>query len=113
MAVIDLGVETHEDRIADAVVRCVARWGVTKTTLDDVAREGGCSRATVYRVFPGGKDALLHGVLLAELRRFGAGLAVRLDGLDRLDDVLVAGMTYTGAFVLDHDALQFLLAHEP
>ena len=32
---------------------CIARWGTAKTTLDDIAREAGCSRATIYRLFPG------------------------------------------------------------
>ena len=30
---------------------CIARVGLAKTTLDDVAREAGCARATVYRCF--------------------------------------------------------------
>ena len=50
----------QEQRIVDATTRCIARWGVAKTTLDDVAREASCSRATVYRLFPGGKDAVLE-----------------------------------------------------
>ena len=44
-----------EQRILAATIRCVSRWGVGKTTLDDIAREAGCSRATIYRVVPGGK----------------------------------------------------------
>ena len=40
-------------------MRCVARRGLRKTTLDDVATTAGCSRATIYRAFPGGKDVLM------------------------------------------------------
>ena len=50
--------------------RCIARWGVAKTTLDDIAREAGVSRATVYRTLPGGKDRLLAVVLDHEVGRF-------------------------------------------
>jgi AcrR family transcriptional regulator len=32
--------DTH-DRIIDAALRCIARVGLSKTTLDDVAREAG------------------------------------------------------------------------
>ena len=37
-------------------MRCVARYGVSKTTLDDVAKEAGCARATIYRYFPSRDD---------------------------------------------------------
>ncbi|MGZ4705878.1 MAG: TetR/AcrR family transcriptional regulator, partial [Acidimicrobiales bacterium] len=47
------------DRILEAALRCVARWGLIKTTVDDVAREAGCSRATIYRAFPGGKQSVI------------------------------------------------------
>ena len=46
----------------DAALACVARVGVAKTTLDDVAKEAGCARATVYRCFPG-RLALMRAVL--------------------------------------------------
>ena len=50
MPVIDLraGALAEEDpqnRVIAATLRCMARWGITKTTLDDVAREAGLSRA--------------------------------------------------------------------
>jgi AcrR family transcriptional regulator len=102
-----------EQRIVDAALRCIARWGVAKTTLDDVARDAGCSRASVYRAFPGGKDALLTAVVDAELSRFAAGLEAALAGVDDLEDLLVAGITYASRFAAGHDGLNFLLAHEP
>ena len=48
------------DDVLDAAVTCIARVGSQKTTLDDVARTAGCSRATVYRFFPG-KQQLIGG----------------------------------------------------
>src|SRR3954465_4504351 len=87
-----------EERIVDAALRCIARWGVAKTTLDDVAREAGCSRATVYRVVPGGKDGLVETVVTTEASRFFAALAERLDAVadQGLEELLVAGMTEAG-----------------
>ena len=103
----------NEQRVIHAALRCIARWGVAKTTLDDIAREAGCSRATVYRLFPGGKDALIDEVTASELQRFFVGLGARLERAESLEDLLVEGITCTARFVADHEALQFLLAHEP
>ncbi|MGH9301919.1 MAG: TetR/AcrR family transcriptional regulator, partial [Acidimicrobiales bacterium] len=49
-----------EERIMDSALECGSRWGVAKTSLDDVARQAGCSRATIYRLFPGGKASLVQ-----------------------------------------------------
>jgi AcrR family transcriptional regulator len=100
-------------RVIDAALRCIARWGLAKTTFEDIAREAGCSRATVYRLFPGGKDALVEAVATSEVTRFFAGLADRFAATDSLEDLLVAGITEAGQRLHDHAALQFLLAHEP
>jgi len=105
---------SQEQRIVDAALRCIARWGVAKTTLDDVAREASCSRATIYRLFPGGKDSLLEAVVHVELSRFFAELGRRLDlAGDDLEEMLVAGITYAATSLADHEALQFVLAYEP
>lgn len=100
-------------RIVDALLRCVCRWGVAKTTLDDVAREAGCSRATVYRLFPGGKDAVLEATAQSEIERFFVALAERIDQAESLEDALVVGMTEAGRRLRGHEALQYLLVHEP
>lgn len=101
------------DGLVDAAARCVARWGVAKTSLDDVAREAGCSRATVYRAFPGGKDALFAAVARTEVDRFVDRLGRRITGAPDLEQALVAVITDAGRTLRGHAALQHLLAHEP
>ena len=67
-------------RIVDAMLVCMGRWGLAKTTVEDIAREAGLSRATVYRLFPGGKNAILLAALHTEIARL---VAVLTDDLDR------------------------------
>ena len=102
-----------DDRVVDAALRCIARWGLAKTTVDDVAREAGVGRATLYRLFPGGREALLGAVVGREVAR----LLDRLSGLAAaacsLEDVVVSWFGDVAATVDGHPALQFLLAHEP
>ena len=60
---------TPSGHLVEAALRCIARWGVRKTSLDDIAREAGVSRATAYRAFPGGKERLVEVVLRHEAGR--------------------------------------------
>jgi len=104
---------TQEQRIVDATLRCFARWGVGKTTLDDVAREAGYSRATVYRFFPGGKEGLLDAIVRAEVAQFFDSVGAALDDATDLESLLVDGMTTAARLIAGHRPLQYLLAHEP
>ncbi len=118
MAVIDLhgGGASEDDpqaRIIGATLRCIARWGLSKTSLDDVAREAGLSRASVYRLVPGGKDSLLALVSTAELNRFFMALDAAAREVSGLEDTLVAGVTTAARHLEQHGALRFLLEHEP
>lgn len=45
-------------RIHTAVIKCVERWGIEKTSLSDIAKEAGCTRQTVYNYFPGKAEVL-------------------------------------------------------
>ena len=108
----DGGRPGNEERVIDATLRCIARWGIAKTTLDDIAREADISRATVYRAFPGGKDIILTAVLQHEVRRFFSETTERLEACDTLADLLAAGMEETRRFVQGHEALGFLLEYE-
>jgi AcrR family transcriptional regulator len=101
------------ERVTSAALRCVARWGVAKTTIDDIAREAGCSRATIYRLFPGGKHAVLAATGQAELVGLLGALAARLDRTSSLDQLLAVALSEAVTAVRCHEALQYLIAHEP
>ncbi len=100
-------------RIVDGTLRCLARQGIAKTTVDDIARAAGLSRATVYRTFPRGKDGILGAVVETEVARLFSALAVAMGEANDLEDVLVAGMVETARRLRSHDALTYLLRHEP
>jgi len=99
-------------RIIEAASRCLARWGIAKTTVDDVAREAGMSRATVYRAF-GGKDELVVAVGLYEEGRFFAALGPELERATTLEDTLVAAECRGSRWLQGNEVLSYLLQHEP
>ena len=107
------GRSSTRGRIVDATLRCLARQGLAKTTVDDIAREATLSRATLYRTFPGGKDAIVAAVVESEVGRLFSSLAVVMGEPDDLEDVLVAGMVDAARHLGTHAALAYLLAHEP
>jgi AcrR family transcriptional regulator len=101
-----------EERATRALLTCIARFGLSKTTLDDVARAAGCSRATLYRYFDG-KAGLVRATVDAELARVTARAVEAADGETALGEGVVALVTTVARDLTDHRALQFLLVHEP
>jgi len=108
-----VGTISLDDRVLDAAMVCVGRWGPAKTTLDDIAREARCSRATVYRLFPGGKDSLLRAVVVGEVSKFFDAVDRRLAEATSLEDLLTAGITEALTRLGTHPALRYVLEHEP
>jgi AcrR family transcriptional regulator len=100
-------------RLVDGALRCLARQGIAKTTVDDIARAAGLSRATAYRTFPRGKDGILAAVVETEVARLFSSLAVAMGEAGDLEDVLVAGMVESARWLRGHEALAYLLEHEP
>ena len=100
-------------RVLDATSACLARWGLGKTTLDDVAREAGLSRATVYRLFPGGKNALFEACGQREVGRLLLDLSQRLETATSAEDLLVEAMHLASRFLAEHPALTTILEREP
>ena len=107
------GTATAEARVLRAALVCIERFGPSKTTLDDIARESGVSRATIYRLFPGGRDTLFDAVLTAEVGRFFELLRADLERCHDLEDLLVSGLGGTMRFLLDHQALRSIISLEP
>lgn len=103
----------HRPRIVDATLVCLARQGTVKTTMDDIARGAGVSRATVYRVFPGGRDQILAAVVDTEMARLFSALGVKLGEAVDLEEALVAGIVEASTRLRGHRALAYLVEHEP
>jgi AcrR family transcriptional regulator len=101
-----------EERATTALLVCIARFGLSKTTLDDVAREAGCSRATLYRYFDG-KAALVRRAVDVEIERLTSRAVAAAGAHDSLLDATVAAVVTGARDLVAHEALQFLLAHEP
>jgi AcrR family transcriptional regulator len=99
-------------RIRGAALVCIGRFGLAKTTVDDIAREAGCSRATLYRYFDG-KSAIVRAAVAGEFDRVTAALIDAGRAEDTFADAVVAVVVRGTREVRAHDALQFLLAHEP
>jgi AcrR family transcriptional regulator len=100
-------------RIVDGALRCLAGSGMAKTTVDDIARQSGLSRATVYRTFPRGKEGILAAVVETEVARLFSTLAVAMGEATDLEDVLVAGMVESARRMRSPGALAYLVEHEP
>ncbi len=101
------------DRVLDAAKRGCERWGFDRVTIDDIAADAGISRATLYRMFPGGKDVLFEALRVRELEEFFTVLRDRIEGAETVEDLLVrAVVTATEELRVD-DHLAVMLATEP
>jgi len=104
--------DEQQERILDAALALVARWGVAKTSLADVAREAGCSRATLYRAFPGGKRHLFAAVARRELAVAAAEVSAAFHDGDDLAESLTRALVVAARLLADHPA-RYVLDHEP
>jgi AcrR family transcriptional regulator len=107
------GMPAQRERVYAGTYECVERFGLTKTTVDDVARASGISRATTYRLFPGGRDQILRETVGWEMNRFFTRLAVAVDDAPDLAARLERGLVFARRSVLEHSVLQKVLVTEP
>ena len=99
-------------RILDAALTCIGRVGLAKTTLDDVAREAGCARATVYRCFPN-KQQLLSALVAREADALRDAVVSATALSETLGDAITGVITTAVGALRDHPALVFISTHEP
>ena len=100
-------------RVLDAAYSCVARFGLAKTSVEDVAKEAGLSRATVYRLFPGGKDQLLGAMVRGEMDRFFVRMAVAVADQPDFPALVEAALAFAHREIGGHAVLQTVLVTEP
>ena len=82
------------ERLLDAAEGCLQQFGPQKTSMEDVARAAGMSRATVYRYFEN-RDALLLGVASRQASSLAAEAIRYLGQFNTISDWLVEGLLFT------------------
>jgi hypothetical protein len=108
-----MAVDTVRQRVIKAAYLCVSRRGMAKTTVEDVARQAGLSRATAYRAFPGGREEILEATVAWAAREFFLGLQRQVEGAADLEEVMERGLVFARRSIVDHDVLQRVMATEP
>lgn len=99
-------------RILDAAFHAVATHGLSRVTMDDVARLAGLARQTVYRYFPS-KDALIVALVEREEEAFIEGVRAANEKHELLEDVMRDAILFSLKTAREHPLLDRLLASEP
>ncbi len=84
-------------QILAAAETVIARYGVSKTTMDDIGKQAGVSRPTVYRYF-GDRDNLLGALIERRARMLFGRARDYIFGFESFADQLVEGLLY----LIDH-----------
>ncbi len=67
----------REERILDAATTLLVRWGYRKTTIDDVAREAGVGKGTIYLHWKD-KNELFRAAIWREQQRYSEEMQRRI-----------------------------------
>lgn len=99
-------------RILDAALTVMSRYGLTRLALEDVAREAGVSRQTVYR-YVGSRDGLIRDTILREEEAFFDRMREAAAHHDEFRPALEAAIAAALTTAREHPLLDRLLATEP
>ena len=104
--------DATRERIIDAAEECFRRFGVAKTTVEDIAAAASLSRATVYRSITGGRDELILAVVVRDLHRFLDRLAARLRRERSVPEAIVEGALDAIEYVRSEPTIAHFLVPE-
>lgn len=111
MAVAVEALDTRS-RILDAAFRTVATFGLSRLTVDDVARAAALSRQTVYRYFES-KDALIVALVYREEEAFLEGVRRAHADAATLEEAMERAILFCLRLAREHPLLDRLLESEP
>jgi AcrR family transcriptional regulator len=103
--------QKQRERFLDAAESCLTRFGLAKTTVDDVAQSAGVSRATLYRHCKN-REELLLAVVSREASRLAAEAEAHLRRFDDVGSWIVEGMLFCLREIPRRPALAMLLLPE-
>jgi TetR/AcrR family transcriptional repressor of uid operon len=99
-------------RIVDAAHELFCRFGIQRTTMEDVARRAGVSRITVYRRFAT-RSVLVDHVIRREIRRYFDQFLVDIEQAKTAADRVVLGFVSSLRAIRRNPLLGGLMAADP
>jgi AcrR family transcriptional regulator len=101
------------ERVLEGALVCIGRYGLARTTVDDVAQASGVSRATIYRHFPGGREQLVSDTVSWETTRFFARLGEAVAAAPDLCVLLEDALAFARQALAEHVVFQRVVETEP
>jgi AcrR family transcriptional regulator len=98
-------------RILDAAAELVAKHGLRRCSVEEIAERSGLGRTTVYRRFES-RDRILQAVLTREIRDFFVAIAEAVAEEGKIEDRVVEGFL-AGLRAVHRSVLPELARQEP
>jgi AcrR family transcriptional regulator len=102
-----------QERVLEGTLVCIGRYGIARTTVDDVAQASGVSRATIYRHFPGGREQLVADTVAWETGRFFTRLGQAVADAADLCHLLEDALAFARQALAEHAVFQRVVQMEP
>nr|WP_042191149.1 TetR/AcrR family transcriptional regulator [Kibdelosporangium sp. MJ126-NF4]CEL19876.1 Transcriptional regulator, TetR family [Kibdelosporangium sp. MJ126-NF4]CTQ97100.1 Transcriptional regulator, TetR family [Kibdelosporangium sp. MJ126-NF4] len=109
------GIDDHDEtttRMLDGAYDQFCRMGIRRSTMEDVAKQAGVSRITVYRRFAG-KDELVKQVVQREFRRYFDQFLIDIEHAETLADRVVIGFASALRAIRKNPVIGGLITAEP
>ena len=81
------------EKIIDAALICLDRWGLEKTSLHDIAREAGVTRPTVYSYFAN-REEVIQAAMIHGGQQFGIKLLNHVNRFDQAPERLLEAVLF-------------------
>ncbi len=85
--------EQARERLMDAAIACLQRYGLEKTGMGDIASLAGVTKPTIYNYFAS-RDELLYSALARAGARLGERIVAHVKGLQSPADQLVEAVLF-------------------
>lgn len=99
------------DAVLDAALAVFGSLGLRRATVDDIARQAGIGRVTIYRKI-GGKQDLVNAVLVREMQRLLTGVMAAVEAADGPTERIAVSFATTVTAFRDNALWQRLLTLE-
>lgn len=102
--------EERAHRILDTAAELIERWGYKKTTIDDIAKQAGVAKGTIYLHWKTRED-LFSALIIRERLRLGKVMVQQLEN-DSEGGTLHGMMRHTMLIALTHPLMKAIMLQD-